>query len=60
MIRTSTDPRVAVRNPVISAALDLVDARRALYIANPTDFTRYQLVAAERRLVAIWTQLGFE
>ena len=58
MIRTSIDPTVQVRNPVLNSTLELIDQRRALYQANPSEFTRYQLVAAERRLVAICRALG--
>ena len=58
MIRTGIDPIVQVRHPVVNSNLELIDQRRALYLANPSQFTRYQLVAAEQRLVTTCRVLG--
>jgi len=58
MTGVTIDPTVAVRNTAVSSALELVEQRRALYRANRSEFTRYQLVAAEQRMLSVCRILG--
>lgn len=47
-----------VRNPVLQQAVEAIDFARLNYRLNTCELTRYQLVAAEQRLVAICRVLG--
>lgn len=58
MIRTGTDPSILARNTAVEASLRAYKAAEALYAANPSENTRYALVAAQRRLLGVCSQLG--
>lgn len=58
MVRTGTDPSILARNTAVEASLRAYKAAQALYAANPSETTRYALVASQERLVGICSRLG--
>lgn len=58
MIRTSIDPRIALRHPVVNAALEAIEHAERVCAGNPCDHTRYELARAQGRLVTICRVLG--
>lgn len=50
MIRTDT-ALAASRNPALDFALEQIETAKAAYGHDANEWTRYQLVRAERRLV---------